>query len=400
MNVIADMELSSLSLVQDRVGILCGRGEASVTFDVHNNIDKISLFKRLNVYCISTKRLTKYNMKKKVSMKDIALSLGVSTALVSYVLNNKLQDKINNDTAEKIRQLAAALNYQPNHIAKSLKNKRTNTIGLIVADISNPFSANLARIIENEAEKSNYSVIFGSADESYRKSQDLINVFLSRQVDGFIIAPAEGSEDQLLELKERGIPFVLIDRCFPGLEVDQVTLNNFQAAYDAVSHLISNGYQRVGIVHLKTGLFHLQERVRGYEAAMTEHHIGGYHENLKLVEERAIKTEIKWKIDELLNKREPIEALFFTSNNLAIEGLAYLQKLGKKVPEDIAVVCFDQDHAYDLFHCPLTYIRQPLHEIGKASVEMLLRTIDERPGNTHIILDAALIVHKSSLTIN
>lgn len=338
-------------------------------------------------------------MKRKVSMKDIAQKLGVSTALVSYVLNNQLEDRINKETAEKIRQLAVALNYQPNHIAKSLKNNKTNTIGLIVADISNPFSANIARIIEDEAKKSKYTVIFGSADESYKKSEDLINVLLSRQVDGFIIAPAENSEKQLLSLKKQGIPFVLIDRYFPDLEVDRITLNNYKAAYDAVAHLISNGYRKIGMVNFKTGLFHLQERVRGYQDALKQFKVEDLDGNFRTVDERAIKTEVKLCIDELLNKSDAIDALFFGSNTLAIEGLAYLQSLKVKVPDELAIVCFDEDNAYNLFNCPLSYVKQPLQEIGKTSVEMLLKAIAEGSRNTGVVLDAELKIYESSMAV-
>ncbi len=330
-------------------------------------------------------------------MKDIAQELGVSTALVSYVLNNQHEDRINKDTAEKIRRLATELNYQPNQIAKSLKSSKTNTIGLIVADISNPFSASLARIIEDEAKKSKYTVIFGSADESHKKSQDLINLLLNRQVDGFIIAPAEGSEKQLLLLKKQGIPFVLIDRYFPELEVDQVVLDNFQAAYAAVSHLISNGYQRIGMINFQTDLFHLNERVRGYNEALANHKIKHTKGNFRTVDEREIKTEVKSCIDELLNKEEPIDALFFGSNTLAIEGLSYIQKLKIQVPDQLAVVCFDEDNAYSLFHCPLTYVRQPLVEMGKKSVEILLTAIADGSKHTNTVLEAELMIHESSM---
>ncbi len=330
-------------------------------------------------------------------MKDIAQELGVSTALVSYVLNNQHEDRINKDTAEKIRRLAAELNYQPNQIAKSLKSSKSNTIGLIVADISNPFSASLARIIEDEAKKSKYTVIFGSADESAKKSQDLITFLLNRQVDGFIIAPAEDSEKQLLLLKKQGIPFVLIDRYFPDLEVNRVILNNFKAAYNAVTHLISNGYQKIGMINFKTKLYHLEERVRGYNEALKDQNIKSSKDNFKTVEEKEIKTEVKLCIDELLNKKEPINALFFGSNNLALEGLAYIRSLKIKVPEELAIVCFDEDKAYDLFHCPLTYVKQPLVEMGKKSVETLLASIKEGSKHTSIVLDAELIINESSI---
>src|SRR5690348_6062925 len=125
-------------------------------------------------------------MGKKIALKDIAQHVGVSVALVSYVLNGKeTEARISTDMADKIRRKATELNYQPNLIAKSLKSGKTNTIGLIVADISNPFFSGIARIIEDEAKKNDYVVIFGSSDEDADKQQDLIDVFLNRLVDAF-----------------------------------------------------------------------------------------------------------------------------------------------------------------------------------------------------------------------
>src|SRR5579859_5365370 len=126
-------------------------------------------------------------MNKKVLLKDVAEHLGVSIALVSYVLNNKEKEaRVGEEMAKKIRQAAIDLNYQPNYIAKSLQSGKTNTIGLIVADISNPFFSSIARIIEDEAMKQGYVVIFGSSDENAERSMRLIDVFVNRGVDAFI----------------------------------------------------------------------------------------------------------------------------------------------------------------------------------------------------------------------
>src|SRR5699024_2704816 len=129
-----------------------------------------------------------------------------------------------------IRKVAAEMNYRPNHVARSLKRNKTQTIGLIVADIANPFSSSIARIIEDEAKKHGYTVIFGSADENHKKAESLIDVFLSRQVDGFIIAPPQGLEKQLKRLKKEDIPFVLIDRYFEDLDVNYIAIDDFQAS--------------------------------------------------------------------------------------------------------------------------------------------------------------------------
>jgi LacI family transcriptional regulator len=207
-------------------------------------------------------------MEKRISLKDIANKVGVSTALVSYVLNNKKENRISKDVAQKIRDTARLLNYRPNQIAKSLKTAKTFTIGLIVADIANVFFSTLARIIEDEAEKNKYTVIFGSSDEMAERSQKLIDILLDRQVDGLIIAPAENSEPQIKKLQESGIPLVLIDRYFPSLKVNYVGVNNYEAAYQCGVHLLATGRKRIGVLGFKTTLLHLQDRKKGFLKAL------------------------------------------------------------------------------------------------------------------------------------
>src|SRR5688500_12905366 len=184
-------------------------------------------------------------MKKKVSLKDIAQKVGVSIALVSYVLNNKKEGRISKEIAEKIKATAKKLDYRPNQIAKSLKTNRTNTIGLIVADISNPFSSSLARIIEDEADSQGYTVIFGSSDERSDRCKKLVDTLLNRQVDGLIILPPAEFEEGINELKQQQIPFVIVDRYFPDIEANVVKLDNCKAAIEAVTHLLDSGRRKI-----------------------------------------------------------------------------------------------------------------------------------------------------------
>ena len=184
----------------------------------------------------------------------------MSTALVSYILNNQKTDRINKETAKRIKEIALKLNYRGNFIAKSLKTRKTFILGLVVADISNPFFSSLARIIEDEAEKHGYTVIIGSSDENVERSKKLIDVLLDHQVDGFIIAPTEGSEPQIIQLQKTKIPFVLVDRIFPRLKTSYVIIDNYQAAYKATSHIIKTGRNRIGLITFKTRLGNLTER--------------------------------------------------------------------------------------------------------------------------------------------
>lgn len=213
---------------------------------------------------------------KKVCLKDIAVKVGVSTALVSYVLNNKKEGRISKEVAEKIRQAARAMNYRPNQIAKSLKTNRTYTIGLIVADISNPYFSGLARIIEDEADKRNYTVIIGSSDENPGKFEKLIETFTGRKVDGLLIAATAGTEDQLRQLQEQKVPFVLVDRYFPGISSNYVGLDNYNASYKAVQHLAEKGRKRIGLITYDTQLFHINERKRGFLEACNFFSVPGF----------------------------------------------------------------------------------------------------------------------------
>lgn len=336
-------------------------------------------------------------MSKKVSLKDIAKEVGVSTALVSYVLNNLKEGRISKEISQKIREAAARLNYRPNQIAKSLKTNKTNTIGLIVADISNPFSSTLARIVEDEANKFNYTVIFGSSDEKEHKSAKVIDTLLNRQVDGLIISPPTHSESQMLDLQEQGIPFVLLDRYFPNIKTNYVALNNYSAAFIATKHLVEAGCMRIGIVNYKTDLFHLQERTRGYTSALKELNIPFKKAWLKEVDISNNKQEIEKSVKELLNLEQPVDGLLFSSNIIAGHGLRYINTLSLTVPDDLSIVSFDETEALDLFYAPLSYIKQPLQLMGEMATKILLENITSNNKITQVDMEPELVIRASSI---
>lgn len=336
-------------------------------------------------------------MKKKVSLKDIAQKVGVSIALVSYVLNNKKEGRISKEIAEKIKATARRLDYRPNQIAKSLKSSRTHTIGLIVADIANPFSSSLARIIEDEAEKNGYTVIFGSSDEKAEKSQRLIDVLQDRQVDGIIIAPAAGTELQIKALQKRGMPLVLVDRYFPDLKVSYVTIDNYGAAYRGVEHLVQAGCRRIGMIAFKTELLHLLDRKRGYLQALKKGRLPAAKNLIKEVAiDETTQEEVEAAIQELLHLPGGIDALFFASNKVATYGLKYLNQLKIKVPKEIRVLNFDQSEAAELFYVSLTHVRQPLQQIGTEAVRILLERINGTPKICQLQLEAELVLNQST----
>lgn len=336
-------------------------------------------------------------MKKKVSLKDVAEYLGVSTALVSYVMNNKEKKaRVSAGMAERVRQAAALLNYQPNMIAKSLKSGRTNTIGLIVADISNPFFSGIARVIEDEAKKAGYSVIFGSSDENEEKSKALIDIFMNRQVDALLITGAENSENQIREAANQSIPVVLVDRYFPGMEADSVHIDNYQAAYQAVTHLIENGRKRVAMMIYDTSLQHMIDRRDGYLQALRDHGIPFDPGLLKKASYQNIAADVAREIEELLIPTLQVDGFFFATNSLAVEGLRKINEYGIHVPEELAIISFDEREAFDFFYSPITFVNQSVTNLGREAVKLAIARINEPSKKTEeVVIQAKLIIRKS-----
>lgn len=327
-------------------------------------------------------------MNKKTSLKDIAQKLGVSTALVSYVVNGKAKEaRVSDSMAEKIRITAAEMNYLPNQLAKSLRSGRTHTIGLVVADISNPFFSALARIIEDEAAKHGYVVVFGSSDENAEKSAKLIEVFVNRQMDALIIAPAANTEEQLEMLGKKGIPFVLVDRCPASLKADAVEIDNETAAAEATQYLINNGAKKIAMIAYDNPLPHMQSRIGGYEKKITS--AGDGIARLKTIRFEHVEEDLDDALKELLD--DNVDGLFFATNTLATEGLKKIKKGG--LSSAAAVVSFDQSDVFEMLDHPPAYVQQPLAEMGKKAVELALAKINNpEKENEKFVFKTTLII--------
>lgn len=331
-------------------------------------------------------------MERKVSLKDIAQKVGVSTALVSYVLNNKRENRVSKELAQRIREVAAEMNYRINQVARSLKTNKTYTLGLIVSDIANPFFSGLARIIEDEAERHQYTVIFSSSDENAAKNGKLIDTLLDRQVDGLILSPPASCEHQVIRLQQQQVPFVLVDRYFPDLKTNYVALDNYGAAFKGVTHLINSGCQRIGMLTYDTELFHLQERRRGYLAALKQHKLPVLRSLVKEVNIRVERPVIEKALHQLLGGPDPVDGILFAANTIAVAGLRYIRTLPVQIPRDLRVVNFDETEALEFYPAPFAYIQQPLGEIGRLATRLLLESINQRPATTQINLEGELVL--------
>lgn len=314
---------------------------------------------------------------KKVLLRDIAKRLNVSIPLVSYVLNGKAKEaRVGNKMAQKIMAVAKQMQYRPNQIAKSLKSGKTNTIGLLVADISNPFFSQMARIIEDEAARCGYIVVFGSSDENAEKSAKLIDVFANHQVDVIIIAPAEGTEKQLIALKEKGIPVIMIDRCLK-LDIDSVELDNKAAAMKATDYLIDKGFNKIGMVAYNTSLPHMQARIKGYKNSLQKAGIKQQSQWLQTIDFDAVQLQLEKSLKIMLQGKHKVEAIFFATNTLAAEGLKIIKQMEHALLKVPSVFAFDQSDMYDVLDQPPVYIKQPLEEMGKKAVQLAMERIGQ-----------------------
>lgn len=337
---------------------------------------------------------------KKTSLNDIAEQLGVSKTLVSLVLNGKAKEqRISDEICRKVTDLARELNYQPNQIAKGLRTGRTNTIGLMIADIANPFFGKLGREIENEASLHGYRVMFCSSDENAQKSKQQIQILQQGQVDGFIISPPAGSIDQIQALEKSKTPYVLIDRYFPEIDSNYIVVDNFQAAYDATLHLIKRGYQKIACVTINVELINMNQRLEGYKKALIDSGHEVTDDMIKILPFSHEKDDVLEAVKQLVADNNRADAILFSTSKVGIMGLESIHSLGVKIPCDMAVVSFDDPDAYKISDPPVTAIAQPLNEIGRQSVRVLMEMIQNRknkPVHQKIVLKTNFIVRQSS----
>jgi LacI family fructose operon transcriptional repressor len=324
------------------------------------------------------------------TIKDVAKAAGVSTATVSRVLANNAPIKA--ETRECVLAAISKLNYRPNLIARSLRVQKSAKIGLVVSDIRNPFFTAIGRAVEDAAYEQGYSVLMCNTDENPEKEELYLNLLHDENVAGVIFSPTQQFSASFHNYHS-SMPFVVIDRFVDSTEADKVLLDNISAAYDLTVHLLKNGYYKLA------GLFGDasttgQERHRGFLQALKEY-------NLEPVATQFIAPRIKQGFDAtlaLLEQSNRPDAIF-TSNSLLTAG-AFQALRDKKisVPNEVALVGFDETTWGELVDPPITVIAQPTEEIGRTATKLLFQRIQEptRPPKT-VILKGSLIQRGSSV---
>ena len=319
-------------------------------------------------------------MARKTQLADIAKSLGVSKTLVSLVINNKGDAHgISPETQKKVREKIRELNYKPDVLARGFRIGKTNTIGLIVSDISNRFYARIARKIEDYAWEYGHSVVICSTDEIIEKEVEQIRLLRDRKVDGLIISSSQENADFLNELNASGIPHVLIDRTFEGMQSPSVSVDNFNGAKTAANHLIEQGIRKIGMIsispeHIST----IRDRIMGFESALAEAGISIPPEWAIRAPFGSIEEAVRDGISGIVHSGNLPEAIFTLNNNLTTLCLKHLRTLSIGVPDDIALIGYDDVSYFGFARPSVSAIAQPIDKICEHTFDLLFRQIEKQ----------------------
>lgn len=336
-----------------------------------------------------------------ITLNDIAKTAGVSVSTVSRVVNNKTKKyRISSETRQLVLNTAKKLNYRPNELARGLRLKKTHTIGLIVPDISNPFFAQVTRIIQTNSYQLGYSLIVCNTDENLNTEIEQIELLRSKGVDGFILMPVGLNYGHIEKLLIGNIPIVLLDRCFDELKTNSVVVDNYMGSYKATEHLINYGHKRIAIIQGLTSTYTNNLRLKGYLDALEKYKIKA---DQKLIVGKDFRREngyIETKL--LLNLENPPTAIFTTSDLITLGALQAIFEEKYNIPNDVSLVSFDDIDFAPYLISPLTTVRQPKELIGEMAVKLLIEDIKlkGKSEKKRIVLPTSLEIRKSVKLLN
>ena len=344
-------------------------------------------------------------MKKKISIRDIAADLGVAISTVSAVLNGKTEERrISDRMRDRVLEHAKKCGYQPNLIAQSLRTGKSKILAMLVEDIADPFFAGIARLVETHPSLHDYKLFYSSTENDPQKAKSLIKAFRDRLVDGFIIAPTPGTEKEIQVLLADQVPLVLFDRYLPDTNANLVCVDNFEGTHEATELLINRGYKNIAFITLSSVQSQMADRLEGYKKAIDDHSYAPcILEIAYTLSEEVLVSQIKY----YFQTQPQIDAVIFATNYLAINGLRTLQELNKSIPDQIAVIGFDDNTHFGLFSPSITAIAQPIEDIASTIVKLLKKELRESNGlsNNHnnekeqVVLPTKLMIRKSSPTV-
>ena len=328
-----------------------------------------------------------------ITIDDVARHSGVSKATVSRVINGNYG--VSEALRERVLAAIDTLGYQPDRSARRLRGTTSELLGIIIPDIQNPYFTSVVRGIEDLAYDQKMNVLLCNTDDDPGKQEAYIRVMMAERVAGLILAPSFGiAIEPLVQLRRLGTPVVLIDRSVSHLPLDTVVADNFQGAYDGTRHLIAQGYQRIAFIGGEVELSPGRERRAGYQQAIID---SGLTVDPALMQLDHFKIDSGQRLaHQLLSGPHRPDAVFSASNLLTLGVMKAIREAGLRIPDDLALVGFDDMPWASELYTPLTVVAQPTYELGQEAVRTLLRRRSAPDAPIHTVtLRTSLIVRES-----
>ncbi|HEW91252.1 MAG TPA: LacI family transcriptional regulator [Thermotogaceae bacterium] len=331
-------------------------------------------------------------MRKYVTIKDIARIAGVSVNTVSRALNNK--PDINQETKKRILEIADELGYVKNFTASSLKQSKSRIIGVVIADNSNPFYAEVLKGIEAAARKYGYQIILCNTERDYKIEKDMIKILIGRRVDGLIVGPVQTKDDDIRMLENMNFPTVILGRHFNDIEIDEIYNDEVKGGYLATKHLIDRGRRKIVMLNGFLEKSPAKMRLEGYQKALED-------SNIPFDESRVFIGDIDFldgyeRTLELIEKGIDFDGVFCYNDIMAFGAIKALRENGFKIPEDVSIVGYDDVLYSELVNPPLTTVRIKKYELGFEAMRMLIsRLKGRRKRIKKIVLDVELVIRES-----
>jgi LacI family transcriptional regulator len=328
------------------------------------------------------------------TISDVAAAAGVSPATVSRVLSRRAS--VNAEMASRVWKAVKDLDYRPSGIARSLRTRQSRVWGVIVSDIRNPFYTDLLRGLEDTAQEAGYALVIGNADERPDKESSYLDLFLAERVGGVVMSSASRDHAEVARLINQGIPVVAIDREMPDIAVDAVLADNEGGAYQAVSHLLSQGFHRIACITGPADRPTAMHRLAGFMRAYKDYRL---NVDPLLVRHADFKVAGGYVTAyDLLTRANPPDALFVTNNLMTVGVLEAAAQLKLRNPRDFALVGFDEMPLANLLPSPLTTVAQPAYEMGGMAAKMLInRAAGDLGPARRVVLPVDLRIRATSL---
>ncbi len=330
------------------------------------------------------------------NIKELAKWLNLSATTVSRVLNGKGEDfRISKSTQKRIFDAAREHNYSPNMIARGLKLEKTQTIGLIIPDIANPYFASIAKTIEVELRKRNYSLILCDSMDDCKLEKELLTLLINRKVDGILLTPVGFESNYIEEYQNRGMTIVLVDRCFHDKQIPYITTDNYEGGKMAAEYLISMGHQRIACIQGIRGISANNDRMKGFAEFLKNHNITLSEQLMPGNNFGADNGYESTKM--LMSLNNPPTAIFTLGNYISLGAMRALKEIGLKVPQNVSLISFDEQVYSAFLATPMTTIEQQLDEISRIAVQVLYDSISDKTKsqNVSITVKPKLIIRES-----